>query len=53
MAVLTLAVGRREKMRPNSKGQMVARERSRPDSAEQRLKELGSRLPAPPEPFGT
>ena len=26
---------------------------SRPASAEQRLKELGINLPAPPEPFGT
>ena len=32
---------------------MVTRERSRPASAEQRLKELGIKLPAPPEPFGT
>ena len=32
---------------------MVAREGSRPASAEQRLKELGIKLPAPPEPFGT
>ncbi len=32
---------------------MVAREGSGPASAEQRLKELGIRLPAPPEPFGT
>ena len=32
---------------------MVAREGSRPASAEQRLKELGIQLPAPPEPFGT
>jgi enamine deaminase RidA (YjgF/YER057c/UK114 family) len=31
---------------------MVAREGSRPASAEQRLKELGIKLPAPPEPFG-
>jgi enamine deaminase RidA (YjgF/YER057c/UK114 family) len=31
---------------------MVAREDSRPVSAEQRLKELGIKLPAPPEPFG-
>jgi enamine deaminase RidA (YjgF/YER057c/UK114 family) len=31
---------------------MVTREGSRPTSAEQRLKELGLRLPAPPEPFG-
>jgi enamine deaminase RidA (YjgF/YER057c/UK114 family) len=32
---------------------MVSREGSRPASAEQRLKELGIKLPAPPEPFGT
>jgi enamine deaminase RidA (YjgF/YER057c/UK114 family) len=32
---------------------MVSREGSRPVSAEQRLKELGIELPAPPEPFGT
>jgi enamine deaminase RidA (YjgF/YER057c/UK114 family) len=32
---------------------MVIRESSRPASAEQRLKELGIHLPAPPEPFGT
>jgi enamine deaminase RidA (YjgF/YER057c/UK114 family) len=32
---------------------MVTRERSRPASTEQRLKELGIRLPAPPQPFGT
>ena len=32
---------------------MVTREGSRPASAEQRLKELGIELPAPPEPFGT
>jgi len=31
---------------------MVTREGSRPASAEQRLKELGILLPAPPEPFG-
>ena len=32
---------------------MVAREISRPAGAEERLKELGIKLPAPPEPFGT
>jgi enamine deaminase RidA (YjgF/YER057c/UK114 family) len=32
---------------------MVTSEGSRPASAEQRLKELGIQLPAPPEPFGT
>ena len=40
-------------MNANSKRQMVTREGSRPASAEQRLKELGIKLPAPPEPFGT
>jgi enamine deaminase RidA (YjgF/YER057c/UK114 family) len=32
---------------------MVTRQGSRPASAEQRLKELGIKLPAPPQPFGT
>jgi enamine deaminase RidA (YjgF/YER057c/UK114 family) len=32
---------------------MVTGPSSRPASAEQRLKELGIKLPAPPEPFGT
>ena len=32
---------------------MVAHQGSRLASAEQRLKELGIKLPAPPEPFGT
>jgi hypothetical protein len=40
-------------MNANPKAQMVTREGSRPASAEQRLKELGIKLPAPPEPFGT
>jgi len=31
----------------------VSGEGSRPASAEQRLKDLGIKLPAPPEPFGT
>jgi enamine deaminase RidA (YjgF/YER057c/UK114 family) len=31
---------------------MVAPQSSRPASSEQRLQELGIRLPAPPEPFG-
>jgi hypothetical protein len=39
-------------MNANSKQQMVAREGSQPGSAEQRLKELDIRLPAPPEPDG-
>ena len=32
---------------------MVTREHSNPTGAEQRLKELGIKLPAAPEPFGT
>ena len=32
---------------------MVTRENSNPAGAEQRLRELGIKLPAPPEPFGT
>jgi enamine deaminase RidA (YjgF/YER057c/UK114 family) len=40
-------------MNANSKEQLVTREGPRPASAEQRLKELGIKLPAPPEPFGT
>src|ERR1700716_3919230 len=32
---------------------LVSGEGSRPGGAEQRLKELGIKLPAPPEPFGT
>jgi enamine deaminase RidA (YjgF/YER057c/UK114 family) len=32
---------------------MVNRKSSRPVSAEQRLKDLGIKLPPPPEPFGT
>ena len=32
--------------------QMATPERSRPASAEQRLKELGIKLPTPPQPFG-
>src|SRR5580700_7792007 len=39
-------------MNTNSKEQLVTREGSRPASAEQRLQELGIKLPAPPEPFG-
>ena len=35
----------------NTKQQLLAR--SRPASAEQRLKERGIKLPTPPEPFGT
>src|SRR5450755_3148932 len=40
-------------MNTNSKEQMGTREGSRSTSAEQRLKELGIKLPEPPEPFGT
>src|SRR2546422_10557656 len=40
-------------MDTNSKAQTVTRESSRPASGEQRLKEFGIKLPAPPEPFGT
>jgi enamine deaminase RidA (YjgF/YER057c/UK114 family) len=36
----------------NVKAQSATREGSQPASAEQRLKELGIQLPAPPEPFG-
>jgi enamine deaminase RidA (YjgF/YER057c/UK114 family) len=39
-------------MNTNAKAQVVASEGSRPAGAEQRLKELGINLPAPPEPFG-
>src|SRR5260370_18207171 len=40
-------------MEANLRVKMVTDEVSRPASAEQRLKELGIKLPAPPEPFGT
>jgi enamine deaminase RidA (YjgF/YER057c/UK114 family) len=39
-------------MTTNSKEQMIGREGSRAASAEERLKELGIKLPLPPEPFG-
>src|SRR6202161_4420373 len=39
-------------MYTNSKEQIVTRESPRPTGAEQRLKQLGIKLPAPPEPFG-
>jgi enamine deaminase RidA (YjgF/YER057c/UK114 family) len=39
-------------MNTHSKEQVVTREASGPFSAEQRLKELGIQIPAPPEPFG-
>jgi len=37
----------------NSKAQLIARESPGRASAEQRLKELGIKLPAPPQPLGT
>ncbi|HYR83519.1 MAG TPA: RidA family protein, partial [Terriglobia bacterium] len=37
----------------NSRMRSVSGEDSRPVGAEQRLKELGIKLPPPPEPFGT
>jgi len=40
-------------MNTTAKQQKVSREGSRPAGSEQRLKELGIKLPAPPEPFGT
>jgi len=40
-------------MNTNSIKQMKIRESSTPASAEQRLQQLNSKLPAPPEPFGT
>lgn len=40
-------------MNTNSQAQIITHEGSRPAGAEQRLKELGIRLPVPPEPFGT
>jgi enamine deaminase RidA (YjgF/YER057c/UK114 family) len=40
-------------MNSNAKQQMVTRKGSQQAGAEQRLKELGITLPAPPEPFGT
>lgn len=40
-------------MSANAKAQLVALENPRSASAEQRLKELGIKLPAPPQPFGT
>jgi enamine deaminase RidA (YjgF/YER057c/UK114 family) len=39
-------------MHTGSKSQIETRAGSRPESAEQRLKELGISLPAPPQPFG-
>src|SRR5262245_56026330 len=42
-----------QEMNTNSEEQTVISEDVSPSSAEQRLQELGIRLPAPPEPFGT
>jgi hypothetical protein len=40
-------------MSANWTPQLAARESPQPVSAEERLQELGIRLPAPPQPFGT
>src|SRR5207244_7227220 len=40
-------------MDTNSRMRSVSGEDSRPVGAEQRLKEMGIKLPVPPEPFGT
>jgi enamine deaminase RidA (YjgF/YER057c/UK114 family) len=40
-------------MSTNSKAQLLIQQGPLPASAEQKLKELGLKLPAPPEPFGT
>src|SRR5467141_753460 len=40
-------------MDTNSTVRLISAEGSGPAGAEQRLKELGIKLPAPPEPFGT
>jgi len=40
-------------MDTNSTMRSISGEGSRPAGAEQRLKDLGIKLPAPPEPFGT
>jgi hypothetical protein len=39
-------------MNTNSKAQMAPRQGPGPANAEQRLNELGIKLPVPPEPFG-
>ena len=39
-------------MNTSSKDKIVSRDNSRLATAEQRLRELGIKLPAPPEPFG-
>ena len=40
-------------MNANAKAKILTRDGSPPVSAEQRLRELGIKLPKPPEPFGT
>ena len=40
-------------MTAKTETKIVTPEKTRPVGAEQRLKELGIRLPAPPQPFGT
>jgi enamine deaminase RidA (YjgF/YER057c/UK114 family) len=45
--------GEKKRMNTSPQEQMGTREDSRLDSPEQRLKELGIKLPVPPEPFGT
>jgi len=40
-------------MTARNKMKTVTHEKTRPAGAEQRLKELGIKLPVPPEPFGT
>jgi enamine deaminase RidA (YjgF/YER057c/UK114 family) len=44
---------RKETMATNLKEQTVTHEACHPTNAEQRLKDLGIKLPSPPEPFGT
>lgn|GEM_PF-197213 len=48
-----IKIRRETHMKTALREQTVTRHGSRPASAEQRLKELGIDLPAPPEPFGT
>src|SRR6202171_2271578 len=39
-------------MNPGSKDKLFSADSSRPATAEQRLRQLGIKLPTPPEPFG-
>jgi enamine deaminase RidA (YjgF/YER057c/UK114 family) len=50
---VTLNPNDSKQMNTKSKTQMATGEQSKSSSAEQRLKELGIELPAPPQPFGT